>query len=68
MEVYSDITHYIKSLKLQWGHDKIVMEVQTRFDAMMVSVPLQWGHDKIVMEVFGGRTEAFRHGKASMGP
>ena len=34
-----------------WGHDKIVMEV----DVISYGLPrvgrLQWGHDKIVMEV-----------------
>ena len=36
---------------LQWGHDKIVMEVP--FDSYCSFNPykLQWGHDKIVMEV-----------------
>ena len=36
---------------LQWGHDKIVMEVTAKLNATVDYVELQWGHDKIVMEV-----------------
>ena len=37
---------------LQWGHDKIVMEVSgTGLRAVPRGAWLQWGHDKIVMEV-----------------
>ena len=37
--------------ELQWGHDKIVMEVYTHKRNMFLILELQWGHDKIVMEV-----------------
>ena len=37
---------------LQWGHDKIVMEVASAVDVFLNAPPLQWGHDKIVMEVW----------------
>ena len=37
--------------KLQWGHDKIVMEVKLRLRSLNKVRQLQWGHDKIVMEV-----------------
>ena len=37
--------------QLQWGHDKIVMEVWIRAIHGAASILLQWGHDKIVMEV-----------------
>ena len=37
--------------KLQWGHDKIVMEVDVALRVMLAGGMLQWGHDKIVMEV-----------------
>ena len=40
---------------LQWGHDKIVMEVSTACLLSVIYTPLQWGHDKIVMEVSEGR-------------
>ena len=36
---------------LQWGHDKIVMEVNPVTSETMIGQELQWGHDKIVMEV-----------------
>ena len=36
---------------LQWGHDKIVMEVGTYLVSLSGTAGLQWGHDKIVMEV-----------------
>ena len=36
---------------LQWGHDKIVMEVSIVTRWRKNKVALQWGHDKIVMEV-----------------
>ena len=36
---------------LQWGHDKIVMEVSLRCSDTGSLYTLQWGHDKIVMEV-----------------
>ena len=36
---------------LQWGHDKIVMEVYFIKVWFIDSTQLQWGHDKIVMEV-----------------
>ena len=38
-------------MSLQWGHDKIVMEVYTPELAKCSTCWLQWGHDKIVMEV-----------------
>ena len=41
----------MKETPLQWGHDKIVMEVQLKIDASVTAALLQWGHDKIVMEV-----------------
>ena len=37
---------------LQWGHDKIVMEVGGAGLVVYAAIKLQWGHDKIVMEVF----------------
>ena len=37
--------------QLQWGHDKIVMEVPHINQNEMGRFMLQWGHDKIVMEV-----------------
>ena len=40
-------------LGLQWGHDKIVMEVTIYGSIRNPPNPLQWGHDKIVMEVEG---------------
>ena len=44
---------------LQWGHDKIVMEVQLGgFSSCAVGL-LQWGHDKIVMEVDFGKFNLF---------
>ena len=36
---------------LQWGHDKIVMEVASDTANKLRHSRLQWGHDKIVMEV-----------------
>ena len=36
---------------LQWGHDKIVMEVTQYEIEPVLAHELQWGHDKIVMEV-----------------
>ena len=36
---------------LQWGHDKIVMEVIPLVIDIVHGCKLQWGHDKIVMEV-----------------
>ena len=36
---------------LQWGHDKIVMEVGFGSGNVHAGTRLQWGHDKIVMEV-----------------
>ena len=43
--------------KLQWGHDKIVMEVSALSKPGTGLPVLQWGHDKIVMEVmFPGAT------------
>ena len=36
---------------LQWGHDKIVMEVIHHKKYEVWPYLLQWGHDKIVMEV-----------------
>ena len=36
---------------LQWGHDKIVMEVGYLIRSEYKGYTLQWGHDKIVMEV-----------------
>ena len=51
MEVRIIMTDYMSGVTLQWGHDKIVMEVkQTKRGKNMV-YRLQWGHDKIVMEV-----------------
>ena len=41
----------LKMNGLQWGHDKIVMEVRATSAAPKEEVMLQWGHDKIVMEV-----------------
>ena len=41
---------------LQWGHDKIVMEVvRIELVRAAISYSLQWGHDKIVMEVLPDR-------------
>ena len=37
---------------LQWGHDKIVMEVKVYEGVQEEAITLQWGHDKIVMEVY----------------
>ena len=37
---------------LQWGHDKIVMEVAAQHQIQIFQNQLQWGHDKIVMEVW----------------
>ena len=37
--------------QLQWGHDKIVMEVFFHRIQLLPVYMLQWGHDKIVMEV-----------------
>ena len=39
-------------MRLQWGHDKIVMEVKVHIGSTDKSAGLQWGHDKIVMEVW----------------
>ena len=40
-----------KEDRLQWGHDKIVMEVDDLSGSDNIVGLLQWGHDKIVMEV-----------------
>ena len=40
-----------KASSLQWGHDKIVMEVTIYGSIRNPANSLQWGHDKIVMEV-----------------
>ena len=42
---------YDGNFELQWGHDKIVMEVIVPPASSWWQIPLQWGHDKIVMEV-----------------
>ena len=39
-------------MSLQWGHDKIVMEVISLMSDILYGNALQWGHDKIVMEVY----------------
>ena len=53
---------------LQWGHDKIVMEVRKTTTQAAAALLLQWGHDKIVMEV--GVMMKMKNDKmvASMGP
>ena len=51
MEVYASLLLRIGQGPLQWGHDKIVMEVQHVDVPLDVHTQLQWGHDKIVMEV-----------------
>ena len=52
MEVTVTLNFSDSRYLLQWGHDKIVMEVSaTELPAGAGAVPLQWGHDKIVMEV-----------------
>ena len=43
--------HKMKVSVLQWGHDKIVMEVSLNIIANLAALMLQWGNDKIVMEV-----------------
>ena len=54
--------------QLQWGHDKIVMEVLPRIFLAISITLLQWGHDKIVMEVYRERADQIRLVVASMGP
>ena len=58
----------MKETPLQWGHDKIVMEVQLKIDASVTAALLQWGHDKIVMEVTGMARMKLWDIMASMGP
>ena len=53
---------------LQWGHDKIVMEVNPSFNGPSMPPKLQWGHDKIVMEVSRSKSRINREIPASMGP
>ena len=53
---------------LQWGHDKIVMEVFSVNDSDAFVNTLQWGHDKIVMEVAILDYAISRGIGASMGP
>ena len=53
---------------LQWGHDKIVMEVAALERLMQQTRVLQWGHDKIVMEVAQWNIELATILNASMGP
>ena len=47
--VISQVGRYLSLL--QWGHDKIVMEVKVKSVYQNMQIMLQWGHDKIVMEV-----------------
>ena len=54
--------------KLQWGHDKIVMEVIDSALECISRCWLQWGHDKIVMEVPQLTDNAEPDDPASMGP
>ena len=51
MEVCTPIPNAIAIAMLQWGHDKIVMEVSYLYSRIFRRSQLQWGHDKIVMEV-----------------
>ena len=53
---------------LQWGHDKIVMEVRIANELYPFTVKLQWGHDKIVMEVYYMIMIMILTSSASMGP
>ena len=52
MEVPAKVQRLAEAEKLQWGHDKIVMEVHKARRDNAHSSRLQWGHDKIVMEVW----------------
>ena len=54
--------------QLQWGHDKIVMEVEPAEPGEPVEEKLQWGHDKIVMEVKADFRQIDERLRASMGP
>ena len=49
----------LKKRMLQWGHDKIVMEVHHSEYAASGARLLQWGHDKIVMEVSSSQLNSF---------
>ena len=52
MEVWRSSLKEVKMGMLQWGHDKIVMEVGELATLFFKLDRLQWGHDKIVMEVY----------------
>ena len=68
MEVTPGINIQGTVATLQWGHDKIVMEVPNSGIRYGWVVMLQWGHDKIVMEVSPIASVDYTAIAASMGP
>ena len=69
MEVFFEFCFNLwKVSTLQWGHDKIVMEVLTLRAPNGLFTKLQWGHDKIVMEVGMYNMADLKYITASMGP
>ena len=44
-------TYSLDPGRLQWGHDRAVVELFTADDKNATTYPLQWGHDRAVVEL-----------------